>query len=259
MIAINHVSDHFHYLFSLSLSSQSFADDLEEARRALKNGNYNQAFTQGQAYGEIAGLLVAAEALNTQLLLGQSQRPKNDAKQAMAIARQILKVDPQNEKAKMAYALAYGFYGRSVSSLTAWRKKLPQKIHAAIDEAAAANLNSANSEALLAAWHLNIYFKAGEKMAKEQYGASLDVGKALFEKALDKAPQDILISANYAFTLYGGDRIVVKTREGEVMAKELKRMSADKVELSSLNAEYPGRSLELKDVQWIARIVWVSQ
>ena len=195
----------FTIFFSLSLSSQSFADDLEEARRALKNGNYNQAFTQGQAYGEIAGLLVAAEALNTQLLLGQSQRPKNDAKQAMAIARQILKVDPQNEKAKMAYALAYGFYGRSVSSLTAWRKKLPQKIHAAIDEAAAANLNSANSEALLAAWHLNIYFKAGEKMAKEQYGASLDVGKALFEKALDKAPQDILISANYAFTLYVGD------------------------------------------------------
>ncbi len=56
-----------------------------------------------------------------------------------------------------------------------------------------------------------------------------------------------------------GDRVVVKTRQGEVMAKELVRKSARKIELASLNPAYPGRSLDVDEVGWIARIVWASQ
>lgn len=56
-----------------------------------------------------------------------------------------------------------------------------------------------------------------------------------------------------------GDRVVVKTSSGEVMAKELKRLSKDEVELISLNPNYPGRTLALQNVNWIARIVWVTQ
>jgi phage repressor protein C with HTH and peptisase S24 domain len=55
------------------------------------------------------------------------------------------------------------------------------------------------------------------------------------------------------------DRVVVKTREGEVMAKVLQRQSARSIELLSLNPEHPNRSLELSDVEWIARIIWASQ
>jgi phage repressor protein C with HTH and peptisase S24 domain len=53
-----------------------------------------------------------------------------------------------------------------------------------------------------------------------------------------------------------GDRVVVKTRGGEVMAKELKRRTAQTLELRSLNTE---RTLAAADVLWIARILWVSQ
>lgn len=56
-----------------------------------------------------------------------------------------------------------------------------------------------------------------------------------------------------------GDRVVVKTRGGEVMAKELAKITPDGVELLSINPEYPGRSLKSIDIQWIARIVWVTQ
>ena len=56
-----------------------------------------------------------------------------------------------------------------------------------------------------------------------------------------------------------GDRVVVKTRDGEVMAKELVKMSLETIELSSVNPQYPDRTLRLVDVQWIARIVWVTQ
>jgi phage repressor protein C with HTH and peptisase S24 domain len=56
-----------------------------------------------------------------------------------------------------------------------------------------------------------------------------------------------------------GDRVVVKTRGGEVMAKELKRRTAKTIELKSLNAEHPDRTLAAADVLWIARILWASQ
>jgi phage repressor protein C with HTH and peptisase S24 domain len=56
-----------------------------------------------------------------------------------------------------------------------------------------------------------------------------------------------------------GDRVVVKTRAGEVMVRELKRRTARSLELQSLNATQADRTLAAADVQWIARIVWASQ
>lgn len=56
-----------------------------------------------------------------------------------------------------------------------------------------------------------------------------------------------------------GDRVVLKTQDGEVMAKVLRRRTAYKYELSSLNLEHPDRWLPAEDVDWIARIVWASQ
>jgi phage repressor protein C with HTH and peptisase S24 domain len=56
-----------------------------------------------------------------------------------------------------------------------------------------------------------------------------------------------------------GDRVVVKTRDGEVMVKELKRRTAKALELQSLNPSHADRTLAATDVEWIARIVWVSQ
>ena len=56
-----------------------------------------------------------------------------------------------------------------------------------------------------------------------------------------------------------GDRVVVKTRDGEVMVKELKRRTAKTLELQSLNPAHPHRTLSPDEVEWIARIVWASQ
>jgi phage repressor protein C with HTH and peptisase S24 domain len=56
-----------------------------------------------------------------------------------------------------------------------------------------------------------------------------------------------------------GDRVVVRTRNGEVMAKQLARRSARRVELRSLNPAHPDRSFDLAEVSWVHRIVWASQ
>ncbi len=67
----------------------------------------------------------------------------------------------------------------------------------------------------------------------------------------------ILVSP--AASVRRGDRVVVKTRNGEVMVKELKRRSAKAIELRSLNPAHAERTLPLREVDWIARIVWASQ
>ncbi len=56
-----------------------------------------------------------------------------------------------------------------------------------------------------------------------------------------------------------GDRVVVKTRGGEVMAKELARRTARHIELRSLNPAHEDRQIPLDQVEWIARIIWASQ
>lgn len=56
-----------------------------------------------------------------------------------------------------------------------------------------------------------------------------------------------------------GDRVVVKTHGGEVMAKTLARDTMKSIELLSVNPEHPNRQFDKKDIDWTARIIWVSQ
>lgn len=56
-----------------------------------------------------------------------------------------------------------------------------------------------------------------------------------------------------------GDRVVVKTRKGDVIIRELLRQSANRIELKSLNPVHEDLALAPGDVAWTARVLWVSQ
>ena len=56
-----------------------------------------------------------------------------------------------------------------------------------------------------------------------------------------------------------GDRVVVRVQSGEVMAKQLARRSARRVDLRSLNPAHPDYTFDLAEIVWIHRIVWASQ
>ena len=69
---------------------------------------------------------------------------------------------------------------------------------------------------------------------------------------------DVLIVSPTA-SVRKGDRVVVRTNGGEVMAKEVKRRTAKSVELLSLNPEHEGRVLPLRELAWMARVMWARQ
>ncbi len=71
-------------------------------------------------------------------------------------------------------------------------------------------------------------------------------------------PGDILIVSPKA-ALRKGDRVVVKTTDGKVMAKVMQEKTPKTVELASFNSKLKPLKLAMKDVDWMARIIWASQ
>jgi phage repressor protein C with HTH and peptisase S24 domain len=68
-----------------------------------------------------------------------------------------------------------------------------------------------------------------------------------------------LLVVSPAASIRRGDRVVVKTADNEVLVSEIKRRTAKTVELRAINPPHAERTLPVRDVLWIARIVWVSQ
>ena len=56
-----------------------------------------------------------------------------------------------------------------------------------------------------------------------------------------------------------GDRVVIKTTQGEVMCKQVGRLTAQRVELKSLNPEYDDRAFAITELAFMHRIIWSSQ
>jgi phage repressor protein C with HTH and peptisase S24 domain len=79
-------------------------------------------------------------------------------------------------------------------------------------------------------------------------------------QAMEPAYRDgAIIVVSPSAPIRRGDRVVVRTKSGEVTAKELKRKTVKSVELKSLGAEQAEQTIAMLDVLWIARILWASQ
>ncbi len=69
---------------------------------------------------------------------------------------------------------------------------------------------------------------------------------------------DILI-VSPAADIRRGDRVVVRTRDGAMAVMRMRRRTARRIDLQPLTPRHRERILAVDDVEWIARIVWVSQ
>ena len=69
---------------------------------------------------------------------------------------------------------------------------------------------------------------------------------------------DIII-VSPAATIRKGDRVVARLNDGQVMAKVMQRQTSKTLELASFNPNHATKTLDMKDVDWIARIMWASQ
>ncbi|MDA9432748.1 DNA-binding protein [Bradyrhizobium sp. CCBAU 51627] len=68
-----------------------------------------------------------------------------------------------------------------------------------------------------------------------------------------------VILVSHGAPIRKGDRVVAKTKTGEVIAATLKRRTAKAVDVQPFDAARPERKVAASDLAWIARIVWTSQ
>lgn len=90
----------------------------------------------------------------------------------------------------------------------------------------------------------------------DEHAYALEISGTSMEPAFRKG--DVIV-VSPAAPVRRGDRVVVKTKDGEVMVKQLARKTAKTIELHSLNPEHAARTLAMSDVLWVARIMWASQ
>ncbi|AHA27455.1 S24 family peptidase [Candidatus Liberibacter americanus] len=69
---------------------------------------------------------------------------------------------------------------------------------------------------------------------------------------------DILI-LNVTIQVNCGDRVLIKTYEGDMSAKILINQIDNSVDLMSLNCCYPIDNVDISNIEWMAKILWASQ
>ena len=120
------------------------------------------------------------------------------------------------------------------------------------------------------------YAQAGEKGFFDDAGYPTGTGwdELLFPELADTHAYALMVAGDSMEPVYRdgdtivisplaslrrGDRVVVKTHGGEVMAKQLIRKGQRKLELTSLNAAHGERVFDIAEVVFCHRILWVSQ
>jgi phage repressor protein C with HTH and peptisase S24 domain len=90
----------------------------------------------------------------------------------------------------------------------------------------------------------------------DEHAYALEISSHSMEPLYRKG--DIIV-VSPAAPVRKGDRVVMKTKSGEVTAVELKRKASKSVQVVALTPGHRDRTLPTSDILWISRIVWSSQ
>ena len=177
------------------------ANSPETIRQTISAGDYASAFSQAETLETAEGYALAAESLLSEIMLGQAENNKKQAKRARKLTEAALALDPTHQNARLQFALADGFVARETGDVSAWMKKLQKKTEAIVQAYRMDFPEDPRGSAMLGAWHLTIARKAGGKNAEKWFGASVEQGQSLFRSAQTVWPDDVIIGVNYAFAL----------------------------------------------------------
>ena len=185
----------------VALAVPAYGFDVAVVKEGMAKGQFAQACMLAEEADTAEGLALAAECLLTEILLGEAEKNKKQAKKARKLAEAALELETMHQNARLQFAIADGFVTRETGDVSAWMKKLPQKTFDIIQAYRKDFPDDVRGDALMGAWHLGVVRKAGEKNANKWFDASILEGRRLFEKALEQSPDDIVIGVNYAFSL----------------------------------------------------------
>jgi len=153
----------------------------EAAREAYMEGRYADAADLAEDGGSASGLILAAQAIQTRLLLEGADA--GEARRARRLAERALEREPNSVEALIQIAVSYGMEARASGSAMTYFRGSPRKGREALDRALSLEPANARARAVSGAWHLEVLWRGGEA-GERLYGADLETGIAEFEAAM---------------------------------------------------------------------------
>lgn len=189
------------------------AASIEEAQALYDSGDYDAAADIGEALKTPKGYTLATKALLGKTnLLPRKQRSLDDIARATAMAEAAIKLDPDNIDAHLQYATSLGIRGRLISKLRAKLERLPERAEEHLVIALKLQPDHPWANAFYAAWHMEVARNGGATLARAIYGASLETGIEIFDRALTLQPMNPVLPYEYAQFLLASDYFTYKDK-----------------------------------------------
>ncbi len=182
------------------------AADLEDVQALYDDGKYDAAADMGEALNEPEGYTLATKSLlGKTSLLPRKQRSLKEIDRAIHMAETAFEMDPENLDAHLQFATSLGIRGRLISKLRAQLEGLPERAEEHLLIALELAPDHAWANAFYAAWHIEVVRNGGAKLAKAIYGASLETGIEIYDRALTLEPMSPVLPYEYAQFLLASD------------------------------------------------------
>src|SRR3569623_1913476 len=155
-------------------------------------GRYEEAMRQGAAAGTAAGFAIAARAAMADAMM----RPEPCLEcltRAEAYARRAVAIDKDVADGQGGLAAALGYEARIVGLVRARLDNDPAQAKANLDEALKAEPDNAYALAALGGWNVEIVRAGGKFLANKLYGASIEQGMTLFDRAVRAQPHNVAV------------------------------------------------------------------
>ena len=203
------------------------AQSIEAARAALDEGRFIKAAELAEPLETSEGYTLAARSL----AIHGYHFAKDDEKQALferatKLAREAVRLDPQNPDAHLQLAHALGRYTQTVDLSEAFSKGYPKQVRNELEEALRLKPDMAAAHFSLGSWHAEARHGGGI-MAGILYGASAKEALTHFERALELAPDDKPTLHRYAHGILLLDRNSNYEQARDLLTRAVKIPSKD--------------------------------
>lgn len=182
------------------------AEGLEDVQALYDIGQYDAAADMGEALNGPEGFTLATKSLlGKTSLLPRKERSLDEIDRAIHMAEKAFELDPKNLDAHLQYATSLGIRGRLISKFRAKLEGLPERAEEHLLIALELAPDHAWANAFYAAWHIEIVRNGGASLGKAMYGASLETGIEIYDRALTLEPMSPVLPYEYAQFLLASD------------------------------------------------------
>ena len=225
------------------LDAPALATTLQDAWRAFHRGDFEQAFTSGEALGPVgASVAVKAIGIHATYLVEDEDEQIARFERGAALAETAIAALPGEANSHYRHAFALGRYSQRIAITRALKMGLAGKVRASLDRALEIAPGHAEAHTALALYHAEIIGKIGALIGGMTYGAKASEAEKHIATALKLTPDSPIAHVEHAnlLLLLHGDKKESAAAKALEKAGKLKPRDA----MEALDGEYARAQIE---------------